>query len=247
MDIVVTGGTGELGRSVVARLRERGHTVRVLSREPGQGRVVADLRTGAGLGGALDGVGTVVHCATHPLHDTVMTERLVDEAERAGVEHIVHISIVGVDRVPYFYYNRKLAGEQALISSSLPITILRATQFHSLLAALFRAQRHLPLLIVPDIPVQPIAAEEVAARLSELAEHPPAGRVEDIGGPQLLTATEAARAWQRAHGSQTRMLPVAVPGRTGAGFRAGHHTTGLPGYGRRTFSEFAAERAAAGR
>lgn len=86
--------------------------------------------------------------------------------------------------------------------------------------------------------------QDVADRLVEIVAGPPLGRAEDIGGPVILTVMEAARQWQRAHGTQRRMLPVRVPGSVGAAFRAGYHTTGLPGYGRRTFAEYAAEQAA---
>lgn len=246
MSVLVTGGTGTLGRPTVARLRERGHDVRVLSRRAGHAHAIGNLSTGAGLEEAFDGVSSVVHCATTRFRDIAQTETLIDAAERAAVEHVVFVSIVGVDDIPYFYYRDKVASEQALIASDLPLTILRATQFHDFVAGFLRPQRHLPVLMVPELPVQPIAVEEVADRLVQLAEGPPLGRVDDIGGPQLLSMLEAAREWQRAHRTRRRMLPLPVPGRVGRAFRAGEHTTGIPGYGRRTFAEFAAEQAAVG-
>ncbi|GAB2620028.1 SDR family oxidoreductase [Pseudactinotalea suaedae] len=245
MSILVTGGTGTLGRPTMAALRSQGHAVTALSRRPGEGRAVGNLSTGEGLDRALDGVATVVHCATTRFRDIGQTEVLIDAAERAGVEHVVFVSIVGVDDIPYFYYRDKVASEQAFIASDLPLTILRATQFHDFVAGFLRPQRRLPVLLVPELPVQPIAVEDVAERLVEIVAGPPLGRTEDIGGPMVLTVMEAARQWQRAHGTRRRMLPVRVPGALGAGFRAGHHTTGLPGYGRRTFAEYAAEQAAA--
>lgn len=245
MSVLVTGGTGTLGRPTVAALRAHDHDVTVLSRRPGEDRVVGNLSTGEGLAEALDGVATVVHCATTARRDIGQTELLIEAAERAGVEHLVFVSIVGVDVIPYFYYRDKLASEQELITSDLPITILRATQFHDFVAGFLRPQRRLPLLLVPELPVQPIAAEEVAERLAEIVAGPPLGRAEDIGGPEVLTVMEAARQWQRAHGTSRRMLPMSIPGKTAAAFRAGHHMTGLPGYGRRTFAEFAAQQAGA--
>ncbi len=244
MTTLVTGGTGTLGRPTVAALRARGHDVRVLSRRDGAGHAVGDLATGEGLDAALEGVHTVVHCATSRFRDIHQTEVLVDAAERAAVDHLVFVSIVGVDRIPYVYYRDKVASEQALIASDLPITILRATQFHDFVAGALRPQRRMPLVLVPDLTVQPIAVEEVADRLAEIADGVPLGRAEDIGGPQVLTVLEAAREWQRAHGTHRRMLPIPVPGRLGAAFRAGHHMPGVPGYGRRTFAEFAAGEAA---
>lgn len=245
MTVLVTGGTGTLGRPTVAALRAQRHEVAVLSRKPGAGHRVANLSSADGVDEALDGVRTVVHCATTSFRDIGQTEVLIDAAERAGVEHLVFVSIVGVDDVPYFYYRDKVASEQELIASDLPLTILRATQFHDFVAGFLAPQRRLPLLLVPELPVQPIAVEDVADRLAEIVAGPPLGRAEDIGGPQVLTVLEAARVWQRAHGTQRRMLPVPIPGGMGAAFRAGRHTTGLPGYGRRTFAEYAADHAAA--
>lgn len=240
MTVLVTGGTGTLGRPTVAGLRDAGHRVRVLSRRAGERHAVGDLSSGAGLDEALDGVATVVHCATTRFRDLRQTETLIEAAERAAVEHVVFVSIVGVDEIPYGYYRDKVASEQALIASDLGLTILRATQFHDFVAGFLRAQRRLPLLLVPELPVQPIAVEEVAARLVEIAGGPPLGRAEDIGGPEVLPMLTAARQWQRAHGTRRRMLPLPMPGRLGAAFRAGRHTTGLPGYGRGTFAEYAA-------
>lgn len=246
MTVLVTGGTGGLGRPTVVALRAEGREVRVLSRRAGQGHAVGDLSTGAGLAEALRGVSTVVHCATTRFRDIRQTENLIEAAEHAGIEHLVFVSIVGVDAIPsYVYYRDKVASEQAFIASELPLTILRATQFHDFVAGFFVPQRRLPLLLVPELPVQPIAVHEVAGRLAQIAAGPPLGRAEDIGGPEILTVMDAARQWQRAHGTRRRMLPVPVPGRTGAAFRAGLHTTGLPGYGTQTFAQYATDRAGA--
>lgn len=104
MSVLVTGGTGTLGMPTVAALRAQGHATTVLSRTPGEGRAVGNLSNGEGLDQALDGVVTVVHCATTRFRDIGQTELLIDAAERAGVEHLVFVSIVGIDDIPYFYY-----------------------------------------------------------------------------------------------------------------------------------------------
>lgn len=152
-----------------------------------------------------------MHCATTRFRDLRQTETLIEAAERAAVEHVVFVSIVGVDEIPYGYYRDKVASEQALIASDLGLTILRATQFHDFVAGFLRAQRRLPLLLVPELPVQPITVEEVAARLVEIAGGPPLGRAEDIGGPEVLPMLTAARQWQRAHGTRRRMLRSPCP------------------------------------
>lgn len=247
--ILVTGATGGLGRPTVERLRAAGHDVRAMSRhagggrQAGEGRVVADLATGAGLEDALTGVETVLHLATTRKSDAAQTLTLLDAARTAGVSHIVYISIVGVDRIPFAYYRDKAECERLVAESGIPFTILRATQFHGFVADLFLATRRLPFLVTLPVSDQPIAVEEVAERLAELAGAGPSGRVADIGGPEILTVDELAAQWQRAQGSHKRVWRVSIPGKTMKAFRAGHHLAGLPGYGRGTFAEYAAHRA----
>lgn len=240
MTILVTGGTGTLGKPTVRLLRASGHTVRVLSRKPGVGRVVGDLSTGEGLEAALAGVGTVLHLATNRWRDAKQTRRLIDAAIAAGVRHFVFISIVGVDRIPYGYYKDKVAIERMIEESGLPFTILRATQFHEFPGGFFAMQRRLPFRMSLDMSDQPIEVTEVAARLAELADGEPAGRVADIGGPEVLTVSELLGQWQDAHGTSRKVWTLHIPGATGRAFREGHHMTPLPGYGTRTFAEYAA-------
>jgi uncharacterized protein YbjT (DUF2867 family) len=235
---LVTGATGRLGAPTVARLRAAGRDVRSLSRRNGPEVVTGDLLTGAGIADAVDGAGTVLHLATgNRRSDVHATRTLVDAARGAGVEHLVLISIVGIEDIPLGYYRDKVAVERLVIESGLPHTILRATQFHALVGQLFSVQRRLPVLLAPAFEVQPIAVEEVAARLAELAEGAPAGRVADIGGPERRALPDLARAWADATGSRRRVVPVRVPGQVFAGYRAGHNLVPGPAYGRLTFEE----------
>ncbi len=94
-----------------------------------------------------------------------------------------------------------------------------------------------------DVSDQPIAVEEVAARLVELASAEPAGHVPDIGGPQQLTVRELACEWQRARGTHKPIWTLWIPGKTIAAYKRGYHLTTLPGYGTRTFADYAAEEA----
>src|SRR4051794_6980079 len=130
--VLVTGGTGVLGRHVVSLARERGHDVRVLSRRPGAGTHVGDLATGAGVAEAARGAELVVHAASDTRRlgrsDLEQTRRLLAAARDA--RHLLFISIVGIDAIPYAYYRRKLACERAVAASGVPHTTLRATQFH---------------------------------------------------------------------------------------------------------------------
>jgi uncharacterized protein YbjT (DUF2867 family) len=242
--ILVTGGTGTLGRPTVALLTSAGHDVRILSRKPGENHIVGDLNTGAGLREALVGVDTVLHLATSAnKKDVAQTRLLVEAAKKAGVTHFAYISIVGVDVVPYPYYRAKFESEKSIEQSGVPFSILRATQFHSFVAMVPRAQRKLPVIFSLNAPDQPIAVEEVAHRLAELVEAGPSGHVADVGGPEQLTVRQAIDIWQQAAGTHKPVWTVPLGGKMIRSMRAGAHMPGLPGYGKETFAEYAAKEA----
>ncbi|WP_304455132.1 SDR family oxidoreductase [Nocardiopsis sp. YSL2] len=242
--ILVTGGTGTLGRPVVERLRAAGHRVRTLSRhpDPDDPRAHAvDLRRGTGLTEALDGAEAVVHCASSPRGgDIQAAAHLIRAARRAGVDHLVYISIVGVDRVPLGYYRTKHTVEQALAAGALGWTVLRTTQFHDLVYGICSRMARLPVLPCPDIPLQPIDTGEVAARLAQIAQGPPAGRVPDMGGPRVETLPDLARAYLDAQGLARRVRPVRPPGRVMAACRQGALLAPDRTVGSTTFAEFLA-------
>lgn len=247
--IVVTGGTGTLGRALVARLRADGREPRVLSRRAGPGRVVGDLDTGAGLAEALRGTSVVVHAATRFRHDVAGTQRLVAAAREVGAEpHLVYVSIVGVDRVPMSYYREKVAVERVVEQSGLPWTVQRVTQFHDLLDAVLTRLGVLPVLpVLAGASFQPIDVQDVAERFRALAAAAPVGRAPDLGGPAARSMTELARAWLDARGVRRRVLPVRLPGAVARGYRAGGHLAPEHAEGRITFEEFLAARCAGSR
>ncbi|MEU4620326.1 NAD(P)H-binding protein [Actinoplanes sp. NPDC023801] len=226
--ILVTGSTGTLGRTVVALLQSRGAEVNTLSRRPGRASHQGDLVTGAGLDAALDGVGTVVHCASDTRAqgktDVPGTRHLLDAAARAGHPHVIFVSIVGVDRIPYPYYRVKLEVEGMV--EAYGGTILRATQFHDFVLSGARLAARLPFVPAPDVPVQPVSTDDVADRIVELVDAPPApGRVADLGGPEVLHAPDVFRSYLQAVGSRRRVVPVRLPGAVFRAFRQGHHLT----------------------
>ena len=177
------------------------------------------------------------NCATGR-GDVRAARNLISAARVAGNPHLVYISIVGVDRIPFSYYRAKLAVEKLVGNSGLPFTILRATQFHTLVTGVFEAQRLLPMLFAPSFSIQPIDVREVSDRLVELATGDAAGRVTDIGGPQILAAKELGTAWLAARASTRRVWPLRLPGRTFAAFRAGHNLTPNNPVGQITFDKF---------
>jgi len=255
--LLITGGTGTLGRLVVPRLRDAGCNVRVLSRrshESGDGVefVIGDLATGEGLEAAVDGIGTIVHCAGTAKGDEDKARNLVRAASRAGAQHLVYISVVGADRIPvvsgvdrtmFGYFAAKRAAEKVVADSGLPWTTLRATQFHDLVLTLAQQLAKLPVMPVPaGVRYQPVDAGEVAARLVELSLGKPSGLVPDIGGPRVYELTELVRSYLRASHRHRLLMPVRLPGKAARAVRAGANLAPERAVGHRTWEDFLAER-----
>ena len=255
--ILVTGGTGTLGRLVVPRLLAAGAAVRVLSRQEhpsadGVDYVTGQLDTGAGVDGALSGVDTVVHLAGSAKGDGDRAATLVRAAARAGVGHLVNMSVVGADRLPvgsrtdramFGYFAQKHAAEQVVAGSGVPWTTLRATQFHDVVLLAVRTAAKLPVLpVFAGFRFQPVDARDVADRLVELALGEPVGLAPDVAGPEILPMTELARDYLRAAGKHRLVLPVHVPGGAAKAYRDGANLAPDRAVGTRTWAAFLAER-----
>ncbi|MGK8525424.1 SDR family oxidoreductase [Nocardia asteroides] len=215
----------------------------MLSRRAGAGTHVGDLRSGAGVAEAVAGADAIVHAASdfrrRGKPDIAQTENLLRAAR--GVRHLLYVSIVGIDRIPLGYYRNKLACEQAIIDSGMPHTILRATQFHELIAAGLHTVERWPVAPLPsDFRFQPVAAVDVARRVAELVEGGPLGRAPDFGGPEVLTMAQLAQVWQEARQRPRRIVRLPVPGRVGRGYRAGWNTCPDHPDGEQTWAEFVA-------
>ena len=229
--VLVTGGTGTLGRALVHTLLDAGRPVRVLSRrEPSPAVpdavewVVGDLLTGDGLHEAVTGVSAVVHCATDPRKpddDLDAAVQLLLAARAASVPHLLYVSIVGVDRVPFAYYKAKHRVEEIVEDGGVPWTILRATQFHEFARQIFDQFRLGPIALVPRMVSQPVAAREVAERLVSLAEGAPAGHATELGGPEVLRMSTMVKMYARAIGSRGPVLELPLPGGFGRAMRDG--------------------------
>jgi uncharacterized protein YbjT (DUF2867 family) len=242
--ILVTGGSGSLGSRVVNRLRDARHGVRALSRSGRPGTVRGDLSTGEGLDEAVEGVDVIVHCASSPTKtrqiDVEGTERLLKAANPAGISNFVFISIVGVDRNPYYpYFRMKLEVEQMLEASPVPWTTLRATQFHEFVLRFVQLLGRGPVAIAPKgFLFQPIDVGEVADRLTELALSGAAGRVPDVGGPEVKTFADFARTYFEFAGIKKKILEVPVPGKMARAWRKGAQVCPDQRYGRITWEEY---------
>jgi uncharacterized protein YbjT (DUF2867 family) len=244
MDVLVTGGTGRLGQRLVQPLQTAGHTVRQMSRRgTGPGGVRGDLATGRDLPMALVGAELVIHAASDPRGDpwqvdVAGTRRLVGAVDRTRLRHLVYVSIVGVDRIPYGYFRAKFAAEQVLLASGLPVTLLRVTQFHDFVDQLLDTARRGPVLPVPmSWRVQPVDVGEVAAHIAEVAAGPPVGGVVEFGGPEELSAADLARTWAGVRAPGTHVVATPVPGRLSAAFRDGAALPSGGARGTRTYAQ----------
>ncbi|WP_448811179.1 SDR family oxidoreductase [Agromyces bauzanensis] len=264
--ILVTGGTGTLGRLVVERLVEAGRKVRVLSRRlpdasagvpthPAVEHVAADLESGDGIDAAVAGIHTIVHLAGSSTGDELKARNLVHAASAAHATHLVYISVVGADRIPvvtktdrnmFGYFEQKRAAELVISESGIPFTTLRATQFQELVWVVTGMMAKLPVIPLPrGLRVQPVAAAEVADRLAELAQGEPRGLVPDVAGPRIYNAADLLRGYLRAVGKHRVIVPIGLPGKAAKAMLAGANLSPERAVGTGTWEEFVAERTTA--
>jgi uncharacterized protein YbjT (DUF2867 family) len=222
MRIAVAGGTGVVGTYAVNAAQEAGHDVVVLSRRAG-----VDVATRDGLVSALDGVDVIIdtlnalsiRASVAEAFFTTTSRSLLEVGAQRGVKHLVSLSIVGIDRVPeYGYYRAKLAQEEVVRGGPLPVTILRATQFHEFPGQMLRVLRRGPLALVPHMRSQPVAARTVGEQLVRLARDQP-GAMTEIAGPQVHDIADLARRFVAARGRSVRVIAVSAPGRAGRKMR----------------------------
>jgi uncharacterized protein YbjT (DUF2867 family) len=249
VNILVTGATGALGRDLVRQLLDRGHRVRVLSRKPGTGDhwVQGNLATGAGLEKAVLGIDAIIHAGSATtqltkLHETdvVGTRRLVAMAREAGVPHVVYISIVGIDGIPYPYYKAKVAAEGVVKEGIVPWSILRATQFHTLMETFLKLFSTLPgLATVPFAwKYQPVDTRDVAYRLVDVVTGAPAGMLADFGGPEVRDFKSLAVSWLAARKSTKRLVNLPLPFKFSRQFAEGRLLTPEHKDGATTFEQY---------
>jgi uncharacterized protein YbjT (DUF2867 family) len=257
--ILITGGTGRLGRELVPRCRDRGWAVRVMSRRaapagaPEVEWATADLATGAGLEAAVADVDVVAHLASLPYRgrrtdkvDIGGTARLVHAAGTAGVSHLVFISIVGVDAIPWPYFGKKLAAEERVRRGAVPWSIVRATQFFPFVDAVLTAAARPPVVLGPtDVPGRPVDPRDVAERLVELIAAGPSRAGVSYAGPDVMTLAQIADQWMQARGRRRPVVRLPMPGRLGRALREGKAVPAEGGVGTRTWRAWLEETARA--
>ncbi len=252
MKVAVVGGTGVLGKPLVAELAARGDEVLALSRTAprklpdGASHRRIDLTTGDGLAEALAGIEVIVdasNSSTPRRAAPVMvegTKRLLNAGAEAGARHYVGVSIVGCERVPMAYYKVKVQQEEAIAAGAIPWSLLNATQFHTLIDYLFKQDARFGIVRSGSARFQPIDPPVVAERLAAAAHAEPAGRLPDVAGPEVLTLSELAKAWRRAG---HRALPLRFPmvGPIGRPLREGALCNPDAAAGGRTFEQWLAD------
>lgn len=224
MRIAVAGGTGTVGRHVMEVARERGHEAVSLSRAEG-----VDLVNGRGLSQALTGVEAVIDVSGIQTNSTKKavdfftnaTQNLLAAEKQAGVQHHVALSIVGIDGATSGLYAGKLVQEEEVRHGGIPWTLLRSTQFHEFVPLAARIGSVGPLVAVPRMFTQPVAAREVAEALVKAVEAGPKGRVKDLGGPRTEQLANLVRTYLARTGGRKKVVEAVLPGAMGKAMRSG--------------------------
>jgi len=206
MKIVVIGGTGLIGSKLVAKLGEDGHEAVAASLDTG-----VNTLTGEGLAEAIDGASVVVDVSNSPSLDdvaameffTTSTGNLLTAEGRAGVGHHVALSVVGTQRLTESgYFRAKIAQEKLIEASSIPYTIVHATQFFEFVDSIADAATDGDTVRLAHVLIQPIAADDVAAAVSELSQGPPANGIVEVAGPERFRLDELIRDGLTARGDE---------------------------------------------
>jgi uncharacterized protein YbjT (DUF2867 family) len=209
MRIVVIGGTGLIGSKTVGVLRQGGHEVVAASPQSGINSI-----TGAGLKEAIAGARVVIDLANSPsFEDKAVLEffatsgRNVLAAEAAaGVRHHVALSIVGIDRSDNGYFRAKVAQEKLIVSSGIPYTIIRSTQFLEFLGAIADSSADGNIVRLPPGLFQPIAADDVAAFVADTALAAPRSGIVEIAGPERAPFNEIVARYLKAIGDPREVV-----------------------------------------
>ncbi len=197
MKIVVIGGTGLIGRKLVSNLRQRGHEAVAASRSSG-----VNSLTGEGLADALAGAAVVIDVANSPsFEDKAVLEffqtsgrNLLAAEATAGVGHHIALSVVGTDRLlASGYFRAKMAQENLIKASSIPYTIVRATQFFEFVGSIAESATDGQAVRLPPAMMQPIVSDDVAAALAEIAVEQPLNGTIELAGPEPIRMDELVR------------------------------------------------------
>lgn len=214
MRVAIAGGTGLTGRHVAESLRRSGHDAAVISRSAG-----VDILTGVGLAQALAGADAVIDVTNSRAAAAdadqaraffaTITRQLLAAEQKAGVRHHVVLSIVGIDRVQGNpHYAGKLVQERVALDGPVPVTIVRATQFHEFAAMVVSWTRQGDTATIAPLLVQPVAVPDVADVLAGAATGTPDGEMISIAGPEPQDLVDMARRTLAARGESIKLIPT---------------------------------------
>ncbi len=197
MKLVVIGGTGLIGSKVVTTLREHGHEAVAASPHTG-----VNTLNGEGLADVLQGTAVVVDVSNSPSFEEVVamnffttsTHNLLSYEAAAGVKHHVALSVVGIERLPgYAYFRAKMAQEKLIQESSIPYSIVRATQFFEFVTSIAASATDGNIVRLPPVLIQPMAADDVAKAVGKVAVGAPVNGIVEIAGPEAFRLDELIR------------------------------------------------------
>ncbi|MET0286957.1 MAG: SDR family oxidoreductase [Polyangiales bacterium] len=209
MKILVVGGTGLIGTKLVRKLREHGHEALAASRNTG-----VNVATGEGLADAIHGVEVVVDVTQAPsfaeqaVHDFFQssTKNLLAAGIKAGVKHLLALSVVGTARLQESgYFRGKIVQEELIKAGKLPYTLVQATQFFEFVPAILAASTVGEELHVPPALIQPMSSDDVASALGKLATGKPHNGTVELGGPEPLELEALLQRALRAKGDKRKV------------------------------------------
>ncbi len=228
-NILITGGTGVLGKSLCALLTSHTIPFTIGSRRNltnAENVAVMDLLTGGGVADAVAGKSVVIHLASDLKREQQVTQNLLKALTANPTVHLIYVSIVGIDKVSIDYYRQKLASERAIKESALPYSILRATQFHEFIDQLLSNFLRAPIGLLPKKALsQPIQKEVVAAELYRMSLAPASYSMIEIGGAETLNFEQLAAAWVRRTGKKRWIINLPLWGALGRSLHGGGLTT----------------------
>lgn len=249
--VLVTGGTGRLGRALLPALLAAGFEVRALVRRPdaalpaGVSAVAGDLADGAGLAEAVRDVDAIVHLASGSAGgdteaiDIAGTARLIEAARASGSPHLLYLSIVGIDRTPLPYYAVKVRVEEQIAASGLPWTSLRTTQFHELIAEWLERRA---AVFARGVSFQPVSTGDVSREVVRLLQSGPANAIVEFGGPEVLTSEVLASTFATATGAEPLAIGEPAERSAAAAFAGGNLLAPDHALGRITWGDWLAAR-----
>jgi uncharacterized protein YbjT (DUF2867 family) len=246
LKVLVTGSTGQLGSALLKQLKNTDYQVKITSRRKPEDVnyewVYSDLMTGEGLEEAIKDVDVIIHAATSPRKDSDIIDvsgfnEFLDMTQH--IKHFIYPSIVGIEDLPMKYYRNKYQAEELLKNSSVPHTIVRATQFHSFVENLFLSKPLFKRYLVPgNIKIQSVEVDEFAAHLIQMINVGPQGKTEDFAGPEILTLRDMAELKIKANNESNKVISLSFPGKLYRALLDGKNTNDLRKVGKVTFEEF---------